>query len=73
MEHGRRLRESLAVLEATEAYAESVEAVVLRELAGGRPSQTAKEAGSIAKKLAASMARVPYDYTCLHQQASRSS
>ena len=43
LEHGRRLRESLAVLEATEAYAESVEAVVLRELAGGRPSQTAKE------------------------------
>jgi hypothetical protein len=36
----RRLPESLAVLAATEAHAESVEAVVLRELAGDRPSQT---------------------------------
>jgi hypothetical protein len=37
----QRLPESLAVLAANEAYAESVEAVVLRELVGGRPSQTA--------------------------------
>jgi hypothetical protein len=36
----QRLPESLAVLAATEAYAESVEAVVLRELVGDRPSQT---------------------------------
>jgi hypothetical protein len=37
----QRLPESLAVLAATEAYAESVEAVVLRELVGDRPPQTA--------------------------------
>ena len=37
----QRLPESLAVLAANEAYAESVEAVVLRELVGDRPSQTA--------------------------------
>ncbi len=37
----QRLPDSLAVLAATEAHAESVEAVVLRELAGDRPLQTA--------------------------------
>jgi hypothetical protein len=37
-----RLPESLAVLAATEAHAESVEAVVLRDLAGGRASKMAK-------------------------------
>ena len=37
----QRLPEPLAVLAAAEAYAESVEAVVLRELVGDRPSQTA--------------------------------
>jgi hypothetical protein len=41
LEVARRLPESLAVIAATEAYAESVEAVVLRELAGDRPSQAA--------------------------------
>lgn len=34
---GRRLQEPLAVLDASEAYAESMEAIVLRELAGDRP------------------------------------
>ena len=37
----RRLREPLAVLAATEAHAESVEAIVLRELTKERQSQTA--------------------------------
>jgi hypothetical protein len=37
----RRLPQALAVLAACEAHAESVEAVVLRELVGDRPSQTA--------------------------------
>jgi hypothetical protein len=37
----QRLPEPLAVLAAAEAYAESVEAVVLRELTASRPSQTA--------------------------------
>jgi hypothetical protein len=37
----KRLPDSLAVLAATEAYAESVEAVVLRELTKHRPSQPA--------------------------------
>jgi hypothetical protein len=38
----RRLPESLAVLAAAEAHAESVEAVVLRELVGDRPSLRTK-------------------------------
>jgi hypothetical protein len=38
---GRRLRESFAVLAACEAYAESVEAVVLKELAGDRSTRLA--------------------------------
>jgi hypothetical protein len=41
-EVARRLPESLAVLAAAEAHAESVEAVVLRELIGDQPSQTAR-------------------------------
>jgi hypothetical protein len=40
---GRRLRKPLAVLAASEAHAESVEAVVLRELAADRPSRAAME------------------------------
>jgi hypothetical protein len=38
---GRRLQEPLAVIAATEAVAESVEAVVLRELTADRPSRAA--------------------------------
>jgi hypothetical protein len=37
----RRLQDPLAVLAATEAHAESVEAIVLRELAGDRPRSLA--------------------------------
>ena len=40
-ELGRRLQDSLAALTASEAHAESLEAVVLNELAGRRPSPTA--------------------------------
>jgi hypothetical protein len=40
-ELGQRLRTPLAVLAATELHAESVEAIVLRELRGDRPSRTA--------------------------------
>jgi hypothetical protein len=39
-ELGRRMQEPLAVLAATEAHAESVEAIVLGELAGNRLSRT---------------------------------
>jgi len=42
-ELGRRLQEPLAVLAAAEAHAESVEAVVLRELAGDRAPSLAVE------------------------------
>ena len=37
----RTLSEPFAVLTASEAHAESMEAIVLRELAGDRPSRTA--------------------------------
>ena len=59
LELERRLPESLAVLAATEAHAESVEAIVLRELAGGPAIADGEGAGSIAKRLATSTARVP--------------